>query len=158
MSHIFIYTDGSYRASLNKHCSGWGFVVIENDEIIEQKSGVTNDFICSRQIAGETKAVIEALKYCYENNISKVMICYDYTGIKEWAIGNWQTSSPVAQNYILWFDKIVKNYFVKYGKRLNVSFKHIKGHSGNRFNDFADKLASQAIKDYVKELRNDKES
>ena len=89
----------------------------------------------------------QASAYVVENKISQhiqiitdsqyvIKGITDY--IKKWQQNNWQTAAnkPV-KNQDLW---IKMNHLVE-KLALNLQFKWVKGHSGNKMNDKADKIA-----------------
>jgi len=129
---ISIYTDGSYQTKTKR--SGWGFCVVKDNEIVFEKCGwVSDKFTGSRNVTGEIQAAIEAVKWVVENKIRKVKIYYDYIGIAHWALGEWRAKKPVAQRYV----EFIKPYINR------LEFQHIKGHSGNKYNERADYLAEK---------------
>ena len=38
-----------------------------------------------------------------------------------------------------------RQFCIEAMKKINISFKKVKAHSGNKYNDMADKLAKQAV-------------
>jgi ribonuclease HI len=62
---------------------------------------------------------------------------YDYTGIENWAKGNWKTNRDGTRDY--------KRYYDSIKDKLEVRFIKVKAHSGNDLNDEADQLAKDAI-------------
>lgn len=121
------YVDGSYA----KRRVGYGAVLLKDGEPIEQFSGEVTEDTSSRQVAGELVAVMTVITYCEENAIDEVAIYYDYTGIKNWAVGAWKTNKALTQRYAA---------FMKRAK-VRVRWHKVKAHSGNRWNDVADELA-----------------
>lgn len=130
-----IYVDGSYCANIdhkNFGRAGYGFVVVKDNKIVYEKYGRTNKIAESRQIDGELKAAKKAMKWLYHNNYSGIIYC-DFIGIQKWFYGDWTAVKKVAQEYIDFCDEIKD--------KIDVKIKHVKGHSGNKWNDYADKLA-----------------
>jgi len=130
-----LYTDGSFKDGK----IGWGFCT--EDAKIQEYGGVTGDdaLMKQRNIAGEMKAVIEAVKYCFNNGIKDVRINYDYEGVKKWATGEWRAKNKYTKQYV--------SYINKGRKSMSIKFNHIKGHTGNEGNDLADRLAAKG-RDY----------
>jgi len=91
-----------------------------------------------RNVAGEIEGAKKAMGFCIENKIPEVDIYYDYKGIESWANGEWEASKKGTINY--------KNYYNKVKKKLKVNFIKVKAHSNNKYNDMADKLAKDALK------------
>ena len=137
-----IYTDGA--CSGNPGPGGWGAVIFDEKEKQYNISGNVKDTTNNRM---ELMAPIMALKKI--KSMSNVMIFTDSTyvkngiteWIKKWEKNGWKSSSkkPV-KNKDLWIklnDLCQKN---------KVQWKWIKGHSSNKYNNLADELATEAIK------------
>lgn len=140
--NITIYTDGAARGNPGK--AGWGVVIIEGKEVFE--IGGRSDHATNNQM--ELTAPIEALKY-FKNKMSKMPLDieifsdskYVILGITEW-IFNWQKNNwrnaakkPVL-NRELWEElyEITKN--------LKIKWTYVKGHSGDKWNDRVDEIAT----------------
>ncbi|MDB9743193.1 ribonuclease HI [Pelagibacteraceae bacterium] len=137
-----IYTDGA--CSGNPGPGGWGAVIFDEKEKQYNISGNVKNTTNNRM---ELMAPIMALKKI--KSMSNVMIFTDSTyvkngiteWIKKWEKNGWKSSSkkPV-KNKDLWIklnDLCQKN---------KVQWKWIKGHSNNKYNNLADDLATEAIK------------
>ena len=137
-----IYTDGA--CSGNPGPGGWGAVIFDEKEKQYNISGNVKVTTNNRM---ELMAPIMALKKI--KSMSNVMIFTDSTyvkngiteWIKKWEKNGWKSSSkkPV-KNKDLWIklnDLCQKN---------KVQWKWIKGHSNNKYNNLADDLATEAIK------------
>jgi len=131
-----IYTDGA--CSGNPGPGGWGAVIFDNENNQKNFSGNEKNTTNNRM---ELLATIMALKKIKSN--SDVVIYTDSTYVKngitewiaKWKKNGWKNSNkkPV-KNKDLWLilDELCE--------------KWVKGHSTNKFNNLADKLATQAIK------------
>ena len=137
-----IYTDGA--CSGNPGPGGWGAVIFDQDDKQKNISGSEKNTTNNRM---ELLAAIMSLKKIKSN--SEVVIFTDSTyvknGITEW-MKNWKKNGWKNSN-----KKPVKNkdLWVKLDKLCeanNVSWKWVKGHSTNEFNNLADELATKAIK------------
>ena len=137
-----IYTDGACTG--NPGPGGWGAVIFDQDDKQRNISGSENNTTNNRM---ELLAAIMSLKKIKSN--SEVIIFTDSTyvknGITEW-MKNWKKNGWKNSN-----KKPVKNkdLWVKLDKLCeanNVSWKWVKGHSTNEFNNLADELATKAIK------------
>lgn len=90
------------------------------------------------QIGGEVVAVLQGLDRAIFKGYKHAEIVYDYLGIEMWTTGEWQAKSEIANAYV---------YHLKnYNKKIDISFKKVKSHSGNKFNDEADRLAKKGAK------------
>ncbi len=137
-----IYTDGA--CSGNPGPGGWGAVILDQDDKQKNISGSEKNTTNNRM---ELLAAIMSLKKIKTN--SEVVIFTDSTyvknGITEW-MKNWKkngwknSSKKPVKNKDLWekLDKLCEAN--------SVSWKWVKGHSTNEFNNLADKLATKAIK------------
>lgn len=138
---VQIFVDGSYNKDTN--LTGAGIIILYNEEILKKAFLVKTEEEHSWNINGECHAVLEALAICVGKELigdmtideKYIVINYDYLGIEKWATGEWKAKSKIAKLYVKEFN----NYVSTYG--LKVSFNKIKSHSGNEYNDMADKLA-----------------
>ena len=138
-----MYTDGACSGNPGK--GGWGFVIVEKDNVIYEKSGAEKLTTNNRM---EMQAVIEALKEVHVRNfLSFELTIYTDSSyvkngitewIKKWKKNGWRSSSnsPV-KNQDLWLllDSLVSSCS-------SLSWKWVKGHAGNKFNEMCDSLAS----------------
>lgn len=137
---IKIYTDGSY---VEEDCPrvGWGYVILDDmDNIVHEDCGlITTDFVHSRNVTGEIKAVIKALIYCEENCIDEVTIYHDYTGLKHWVTKKddgkyeWQAKNELTLGYRVFVES----------SPVKINFVKVKGHSKDKWNDYVDELAKK---------------
>ena len=137
-----IYTDGA--CSGNPGPGGWGAVIFDEKDKQNNISGKVKETTNNRM---ELVAPIMALKKIRSK--SDVVIFTDSTyvkngiteWIKKWEKNNWKNSKkePV-KNKDLWIK--LNNLCQKN----NVVWKWVKGHSNNKYNNLADELATEAIK------------
>ena len=136
-----IYTDGA--CSGNPGPGGWGAVIFDNENKQKNISGSEENTTNNRM---ELSAAIMALEEVNMN--SEITIFTDSTyvknGITEW-IKKWQKNEWKSSN-----KKPVKNkdLWIKLNnlcQKNKVTWKWVKGHSNNKYNTLADKLATQAI-------------
>lgn len=124
------FVDGSFIEGK----TGYGAVIFLGENIVKEFSGSIKD-TSTRQFGGELYSVIEVLKWCKQNNITKIRINYDYLGIEYFAIGKWQPKNELA--------KLYKQTIIN--SDIQIIWRKIDSHTGNRKNDIADKLAKQGI-------------
>ena len=137
-----IYTDGA--CSGNPGPGGWGAVILDEEKNETNISGEEKDTTNNRM---ELTAPIMALKRI--KKASKIIIYTDSiylengitTWIKNWENNGWMNSNkkPV-KNKDLWLT------LNQLSKEKIIDWKWIKAHAGNKYNEIADRLATEAIK------------
>lgn len=130
------YIDGSYDAKTGNYSFG-GVLLVEGKELHFKKAYPADEFSKHHNVAGEIKGAGYVLNYCYKNQIYDITLCYDYMGIEKWYNLEWQAKSDIAKLYV----EFVKNIKCK----MNVKFVKIKSHTGEKYNELADKLAKEAL-------------
>ena len=90
-----------------------------------------------RNVAGEIKGAEAAMEYAYKNGMKSLTIYHDYEGISKWPLRLWAANKEGTKAYQQYYDEIKKSVDVKFVK--------VKGHSGDKYNDLADKLAKEAL-------------
>ena len=65
------------------------------------------------------------------------------TGIRK---NNWKKSDKKTPENL----NLITEYYSHFNKGYRINLQKVKGHSNNRFNELADKLATQSI--YIKDL------
>ena len=136
-----VYTDGA--CSGNPGPGGWGVIILDEEENQVSLSGKEKSTTNNRM---ELMAPIMALKKIKKS--SQITIYTDPTYLKDgitiwinnWKKNDWKSANkkPV-KNKDLWviLDKLTE-------KKL-IIWKWVKAHAGNKFNEIADKLATEAI-------------
>ena len=121
-----IYTDGACKTS--DKTGGWAFVVIKDEEKVYSEFNSEDDTTNNRM---EIMACIKALEYCLENNIKEIIINSD----SMYVIGTMTLNWKRKKNTDLWqqMDSTIGG--------LNITWKHVKGHNGNKYNELCDTLA-----------------
>lgn len=134
---LIAYVDGSYNIKTKEY--GFGCILIEGQKVIKELSGKGDKeaLVSMRNVAGEILGSLAAMKFALENGYPGVCIYYDYEGIEKWANGLWCANKIGTQNY----QKLVNEY----RKKINISFIKVLAHSGDFFNERADKLAKKAV-------------
>lgn len=127
-----VYTDGSYY----KGRYSYGYAFIKNGEVVFESNGVGEDLEAAsmRNVAGELAAVQHAVEKAKTLN-ARIRIYHDYNGIAHWVTGDWQAKNKFTQAYVA---------FMKAHHGL-YEFRKVAGHSGDRFNDYVDRLAKEAL-------------
>lgn len=135
---LVAYVDGSFEKSSQRY--SFGAVLIKDEQIIEKLTRVGNNpkYQGSWQIAGEVFGALHAIQWAIKNHFNKIIIHYDYLGIEKWALGEWRTNKPVSTDYAKSFQKLAS--------KIDVEFVKVKAHSGIEYNEMADQLAKDALK------------
>lgn len=126
---IEIYCDGAF--SSNRNTGGWAFIALQNEEKIFSNffpiSGGTNN-------TAEIQAAIEACNWAREQDYKEFTIYSD----SMYVIGAISKGNKRNKNIELLaeLDKAVEG--------LTIQWKHIKGHSNNKWNELCDALAVTA--------------
>lgn len=128
----YIYVDGSYFDGKYS----WGMAIYQQGKLIDTFSGVGKSADASQlhNVAGEIEGAIQATKWAIAND-EPIIICHDYIGLSQWALGNWKTNTKLTAQYA---------QFMKQNLKL-ITFKKVAGHTGVEGNELADKLAKQAL-------------
>ena len=136
-NRVEAYVDGSYEHSIREY--GSGVVILKNNNVEKTYStkGKKESLVSMRNVAGEIEAAKIAMNYCLDNNIENLILYFDYEGIEKWCTGVWKTNKEGTIEYKKFYDSIKS--------KLNVEFVKVKAHSGNKYNEEADKLAKAAI-------------
>jgi ribonuclease HI len=128
------YVDGSFRDGE----AAYGCVILLNGALQAQLSGVDARFPETRNIYAELLGTVKAIEWAIERSYRSVTIYYDYSGVEKWANSAWKTNSIVSRRY--------KAYIEKLRSSIDISFVKVCAHSGDVYNELADKLARSALK------------
>lgn len=135
-SEAIAYVDGSYLHKQRRFSYG-AVILADGKELAFKKAFDDPEYALMRNVAGEIEGAKFAMEYCIQNGIKSVDIYYDYQGIELWCTGAWKTNKPQTAEY--------KRYYDEASKKLDIRFKKVKGHSGDKYNDMADALAKSAL-------------
>ena len=135
-NEMVAYVDGSFNKDIKYY--GYG-VVVFSKEGKATYFGRENDgdSLEMRNVAGEIKGAMVAMDIALNKNKDTLYLHYDYMGIEKWAKGEWRTNKIGTKRYKEYYDSI-KN-------KLNVVFIKVKAHSGDIYNEEADKLAKKSL-------------
>jgi ribonuclease HI len=130
------YVDGSYNKETNQF--SYGAVIFCHGK--EQHfSEVFDDpeLAEMNNVAGELKGAEKAIQFCLDNSIKSLTIYHDYEGIAKWCTGRWKANKIGTKAYKAFYDSA--------STKVKIQFVKVKGHSGDKYNDLADKLARNAF-------------
>ena len=133
------YVDGSFNEQKSSY--GGGVVILDVpgvDTPIQAKACGNNAmFVSYRNISGEIMAVLKAMQIISSiNGVDEIDIYHDYLGVAYWVNGKWQARKDLSRMY--------KAEMQKYAGKFKINFIHVKGHSGDYYNNVADTLAREA--------------
>ena len=130
------YVDGSYNAATGEF--SYGVVIFHNGKELHFSEKFADEELATmRNVAGEIKGAEAAMAYAYEHNMREINIYHDYEGIAKWPLRQWQANKDGTIAYRAFYDKIATS--------VHINFVKVKGHSGDKYNDMADKLAKEAL-------------
>lgn len=133
---IRAYVDGSYDVATGRYSGG--AVIVEEGGITELGQAYNDgDQSQLRNVAGEIMGAKLAIDYCISKGYNKVTIYHDYEGVGKWGDNKWKANLPMTQAY--------KAYVADARKKIEIVFVKVKAHSGNKYNELADKLAKDAL-------------
>lgn len=139
-SDIIAYIDGSYSES-KKLFSYAGIVFLENGKKIKfSYADSDSTLIGFRNVAGEIKAAMYVIDLALEKKAKSIDIYYDYSGIENWAKKIWKANNFFTKSYV--------DYIEDVKLKIDIHFKKVKSHSGNKYNEEVDLLAKNAIENY----------
>ena len=147
---VIIYTDGA--CSPNPGIGGWGAVLISNQHNLRNElSGAEIDSTNNRMEMTAAIKALEALKKPCKVKLytdsSYVKNAFEKNWLKNWKNNGWKSKGrkPVA-NKDLWLR------LLEVSQKHEVSWRWVKGHSGDAENDRCDELAVQARKELAKSI------
>lgn len=128
---VHAWVDGSYLYGR----VGYGAVILKEGSIMAELFGEVVDPIAiqSRQVGGELRAVMEAIRWCRQNGVSEVAVFFDFLNLEKWAIGAYKTNNDMTRAYKAYMDK----------SPVRVVWNKVPSHTGIAWNDYADRLAKR---------------
>ena len=139
---MIIYTDGS--CIKNGAEGGFGVVITDNNTVLKTYSERFKDTTNNQM---EMKAILWAIHYIIDNNISDKVIIYSdsqyaISSFRDWA-PSWERNGWIRSRGepVLNLELVQEGYKLlnEYG---NIILKKVKGHDGIEFNEIADQLAT----------------
>lgn len=141
---LVAYVDGSF-AKLNNLCA-YGLVMLRDGKILfkEKRAFRDPELASMHNVAGEIAGAQRAIEWAIGEGEKTLTIAYDYAGIEKWCCGDWKANKPGTQAY--------QDFCKQAQENLEIRFLKVKGHSGDTYNDMADALAAEAIKEELGEV------
>lgn len=154
---MIIYTDGSSHP--NPGPGGFGVVVLDdNEELMYAFNKLEKNTTNNRE---ELKAILFAMKNygvqescAFDNVTNKPPIVYSdsaysintlTTWMFTWALRDWKTAKNKTPENL----DIIKEYYDLYQQGKRIELKKVAGHSGNKWNELADELATADKKQFI---------
>ena len=154
-----IYTDGTGGKSGQLGGGGYGWVEVRADEEVAKGYGPVTINPRHEQFVGagqstnntaEVSAVIFALRRARQAGMAAVRIRYDSKYAACMTRGEWKPKKGRNEALILKAQAELELT----AQRTRVTWQHVKGHSGHRWNDRADELADLGADENEHEARN----
>ena len=145
-ARVTIYTDGGCRN--NPGVGSWAFIVVVGDSVVYEESFYEMATTNNRM---EMMAIIQALKWLRENLpesdatiYSDSMYCVNgyNSWVNKWIKNDWHKDKQKTKR-VLNSDLWKELYTLKLEREAIVS--HVKGHSGNIYNERADELCNDIM-------------
>jgi len=133
---MLAYVDGSYNVVTQEYSAGV-VVLWQGGEITFSEKADDPTLKNMRNVAGEIMGAQIAMRYALEEKAKTVVIYHDYEGVEKWCTKAWEAKQEGTKKYKAYYDKIEK--------QLNIRFVKVKAHSGDQYNEMADRLAKDAL-------------
>lgn len=130
------YVDGSYNVVTGEYSCGVVFFY-QGEEIHMAQKGEDLELASMRNVAGEILGSRMAMERAVELGVKVLRIYHDYQGIASWCLGEWKTNKEGTKAYKEYYDSVCNS--------VDIRFIKVKGHSGDQYNELADKLAKSVI-------------
>ena len=128
---VVIFVDGSF----NGVSGGWGYVAYdtENKELFHAYGSIPDNLLYLRNVAGELGATMNALVRADNQDLKKITLCFDYTGIYNYYTGDWMATDSYIKDYVT----NMRNF----ANKMDIRFVKVPSHTGILGNDMADYYA-----------------
>ena len=135
---MLAYVDGSFDVAIEKYAFGCVILTPDGEIIRESGNGDNPEALAIRNVAGEMLGAMTAVRWAIKNGYDAIELRYDYEGIEKWATGAWKAKNALTQKYA--------EYMQRQKRYIKISFQKVKAHSGDYYNEEADKLAKEALR------------
>lgn len=130
------YVDGSYHVGTGEFACG--AVLFWQGETLTFSQKFTDPELAQmRNVAGEIKGSETVIRWCLEQGVPALEIHHDYEGIAKWCTGEWKANKEGTKAY--------QAFYRQASETMHIRFVKVKGHSGDTYNDMADRLAKEAL-------------
>lgn len=136
---MIAYVDGSFEVSLGKYSYGCVLLTPDGRVTLKSGSGTDPEGVKIRNVAGEMCGAQTAVKWAMEQGYASIELRYDYEGIEKWVTGAWRAKMELTQKYAAFMQSCARE--------IRISFCKVAAHTGNYYNEEADRLAKKALLD-----------
>jgi ribonuclease HI len=151
-----IYTDGACsgnRVGGNQSSGGWAFAIINDfDEIVLADSNTASDTTNNEmELTAIVRAISNFVSMGYDDSYeiytdsAYIVNAFEQEWYKKWQSNGWITSKKTPVAHIELWKKIIPYY-----ESGIITLHKVAGHSGDRFNEYVDRLAQRASKRSIK--------
>lgn len=153
---IKVYTDGSYNVRESNIVFGGYVVLISTDSgdkplwgrrVYTTNTAWTSMNNVGGELIGAITSFTEAFRTANEYGITQIDVYHDYEGVAHWITGRWAARKPATGLYVELVSALKKQY-----PNIHLVFHHVKGHSGNEYNEIADMIAGGDAYNYQFEI------
>lgn len=134
---LIAYVDGSFDLSLGRYSFGCVLLLPDGTIIKKYGNGSEKESLAIRNVAGEMLGAMYATKWAILHNYHSVNIRYDYAGIEKWVTGDWKAKNDLTMKYSAAMNQ--------WREKITITFTKIAAHTGNQYNEEADKLAKEGL-------------
>ena len=140
---IVVYTDGG-MCERNPGPGGYAAIILKDGK---PEKELTGSFSLTTNNRMEISAVVHALEHLVRKGVKRVKIHSDsqyvVNSIQQNWIGSWERQPNFGEkkNEDLW------RLVLKLRKQIKIQMVWIRGHAGNKWNEYADELAGEAAHD-----------
>lgn len=154
---MIIYTDGACQGNGKaENSGGYGVVILDdNENLLYNYSKLSKNTTNNRE---ELKAIIYSMLWhvvkepsAFDMKIEKPPIVYSYSAYAvntltnwmfSWERNGWQKADKQTPENL----DLIQAYFDLYQQGYRIDLRKVKGHSGNKWNEMADNLATGKIR------------
>jgi ribonuclease HI len=131
------YIDGSYDEA--KEIGSYGILLVDGngkETMISGLASIKNGYPRG-SVAAELSAASIVMQWAVDNGIESLMIVHDCESVSSWATRNRGRASKTEAEY--------KQLYCNVSEAVEIQFKRIKSHIGNKYHDIAETLARKEL-------------
>ena len=133
---MLAYVNGSYNLATKEYSAGVVALWQGKEKTFSEKADDPS-LKSMRNVAGEIMGAQIAMNYAVEQQASTLVIYHDYEGVEKWCTKAWEAKQEGTKKY--------KAYYEQVAQQLDIRFVKVKAHSGDQYNEQADRLAKDAL-------------